>query len=190
MRSLQIFATTLTRAVALATIMLSLGGCAILGPPKDAPTTVSSVDLERYVGKWYEIASFPAFFNRGLTGVTAEYAILPDGKVSVFNRGFKEALDGPESNISGKARVVDTVTKSKLAVRFDQFPTNLFEGQYWIVVLDPDYQYAAVSDPQRSTLFVLSRTPQMDDAVYETILDELTANGFDISKLNRTPQPS
>ena len=84
--------------------------------------------------------------------------------------------------------MVDTATNSKLAVRFDQFPANLFEGRYWIVVLDPDYQFAAVSDPQRSTLFVLSRTPQMDDATYADILSQLEANGFDLSKLKKTEQ--
>jgi len=156
--------------------------------PANAPATVAQVDLAQYAGLWYEVASYPVFFNKGLTGVTAEYGVLPDGRVSVFNRGFKEALDGPESTIRGKARVVDTVTNSKLAVRFDQFPVNFFEGQYWIVVLDPAYQYAAVSDPQRSTLFILSRTPQMDDATYADILAELEANGFDLSKLKKTEQ--
>lgn len=166
---------------------LALPGCQTI--PADAPATVAAVDLEQYVGLWYEIASYPVFFNKDLTGVTAEYTLLEDGKVGVFNRGFKGALDGPESNIEGAARVVDTTTKSKLAVRFNQFPTNLFEGQYWIVVLDDEYQYAAVSDPRRSTLFILSRTPQMDDTTYQSILNELVANGFDTDKLKLTVQP-
>lgn len=165
-----------------------LSGCQLF--VRNPPATVASVDLERYVGRWYEIASYPVFFNQGLTGVTATYALLPDGKVSVFNKGYKGALDGPESSIEGTARVVDTETKSKLAVRFNQFPNNLFEGQYWIVVLDEDYQYAAVSDPQRYTLFILSRTPQMDDATYASILSDLEANGFDISTLKKTEQPA
>lgn len=181
------FVRVSSRLVACAIVALACNGCALLAT--DPPATVSSVDIDRYVGQWYEIASYPVFFNKDLTGVTATYARLDDGRVSVFNRGFKGALDGPESTIRGKARVTDTTTNSKLAVRFDQFPTNLFEGQYWIVVLDPDYQYAAVSDPQRATLFVLSRTPQMDDETYQDILSQLAANGFDTAKLKRTLQP-
>lgn len=178
---------TSSRIAACAVLTLACNGCACLAT--NPPATVASVDIERYVGLWYEIASYPVFFNKDLTGVTATYARLDDGRVSVFNRGFKGALDGPESTIRGKARVTDTTTNSKLAVRFDQFPTNLFEGQYWIVVLDPDYEYAAVSDPQRSTLFILSRTPKLDDETYEEILAQLAANGFDTAKLKRTLQP-
>lgn len=167
-------------------ILVCTSGC--MSVPADAPETVSQVELPRYAGRWYEIASYPVFFNRGLTGVTAEYGVLPDGRVSVLNRGFKDALDGPESSIQGKARVVDPNTNSKLAVRFDQFPNNLFEGDYWIVVLDPDYQFAAVSDPRRYTLFILSRTPQMEESTYDNILGQLESNGFDLSKLKKTEQ--
>ena len=181
-RTRNLFATVLIAGAALFT-----SGCNTI--PDDAPETVPSVDLTRYVGLWYEIASYPVFFNRGLTGVTAEYALLEDGRVSVFNRGFRDSLDGAESNIEGKARVVDTETNSKLAVRFNQFPTNLFEGSYWIVVLDENYTYAAVSDPQRNTLFILSRTPQMDDATYNLIVEQLQQNGFDTEKLKKTLQP-
>jgi len=140
------------------------------------------------VGTWYEIASFPTFFNQGLTGVTATYGLIDANTVSVFNRGFKGSLTGTESNISGKATVVDKTTNSKLEVRFDEFPVSLFPGQYWIVLLDSDYQYAAVSDPARSTLFILSRTPALDADTYASILAQLQANGFDTSKLHLTPQ--
>jgi len=170
--------------------LLALGGlvatgCQTSGPP---PKTVDSVSLERYVGRWYEIASYPVFFNRGLVGVTADYGLLEDGRVSVLNTGFKDTLDGKRETISGAARVVDSATNSKLAVRFDRFPNNLFEGSYWIVALDDDYEYAAVSDSRRFTLFVLSRTPQMEEAVYEEILSQLAENGFDTAKLRRTEQ--
>lgn len=175
-------------ALACLVTALALPGCLRL--PADPPATVSAVDLARYTGLWYEIASYPQFFNRGLAGVTAEYALLDDGRVSVFNRGLRGGLDGPETTIAGKARVVDPATNAKLAVRFDQFPTNLFEGQYWIVLLDPEYQYAAVSDPRRATLFILSRTPQLDPATYQDILAQLAANGFDLTLLRLTEQPA
>lgn len=169
-------------------LSLALTGCAGLrgGTP---PETVPAVDLSRYVGTWYEIASYPQFFNRSLVATTATYALLEDGRVSVFNRGLRNSFDGAESTILGKARVVDTATNSKLAVRFDEFPVNLFEGKYWIVLLEDDYQWAVVSDPARSTLFILSRTAHLDDAVYTDILEQLRAKGFDTDKLHVTPQP-
>lgn len=176
------------RRTAAPLLLLPILAAALAGCPP-GPTTVPEVDLARYVGKWYEIASYEVFFNRGLTGVTAEYALLPDGKVSVFNRGFEDSLDGPESSIKGTARVVDKATNSKLAVRFDQPFGALFEGRYWIVDLDAEnYQWAVVSDPRRFTLFILSRTPQMDPGTLAPILERLAAQKFDLDKLNFTPQ--
>lgn len=169
-------------------LALALSGCAGLrgGTP---PDTVPAVDLSRYVGTWYEIASYPQFFNRGLVATTATYGLLEDGRISVFNRGLRNSFEGAESTILGKARVVDATTNSKLAVRFDEFPVNLFEGKYWIVLLDDDYEWAVVSDPNRSTLFILSRTAHIEDALYQDILEQLRAKGFDTGKLHVTPQP-
>ncbi len=176
---------SLVTLMALPALAAALAGC----PPP--PETVPYVDLSRYVGKWFEIASYEVFFNEGLTGVTAEYGILPDGKISVKNRGFAGSLDGPEDSIEGKARVVDKTTNAKLAVRFNQPFGALFEGSYWIVDLDAEnYEWAVVSDPTRFTLFILSRTPQMDDATLDPILERLADQGFDLDKLNFTPQPA
>lgn len=164
--------------------VVSLGGCKSYGPP---PETVPFVELERYAGLWHEIASNPVFFNRDLVGVTAEYTLREDGRVGVLNRGFKGSLDGPEDSITGKARVVDTATNSKLAVRFDPFFASIFEGSYWIVALDTEnYQYAAVTDKKQMTLFILSRTPSMDTDLYNRILAELAAKQVDISRLRVT----
>ena len=168
---------------ALATVVV-LTGC-----PKNPPTTVSFVDIEKYLGKWYQIAAYEEFFNRDLVGVTADYSLNEDGTIRVFNRGLKGSLDGEEDTIEGVARVVDTETNSKLSVQFN-FPLGrLFKGQYWIVDLDEvDYSYAVVSDSFRSTLFILSRTPQMDQDVYNGIIQRLQANGFDTDPLILTEQ--
>ncbi len=162
---------------------------ALSGCPKNVPETVSFVDLDRYLGLWYQIAAYEEFFNRDLVGVTAEYSRNEDGTIRVFNRGLKGTLDGPEDTIEGVARVEDTETNSKLSVQFN-FPLGrLFRGQYWIVDLDSEeYSYAVVTDSRRSTLFILSRTPQMDQEVYDGIIDRLQANGFDIASLILTPQ--
>jgi len=179
------------RSVHLVLVLLASAGLLTLsGCPMDPPATVPFVDIDRYLGLWYQIAAYEEFFNRDLVGVTAEYSRNKDGSARVLNRGLKGSLDGPEDTIVGKATVVDTESNAKLEVQFD-FPLGaLFKGQYWVVDLDEkDYSYAVVSDSRRSTLFVLCRTPQMDQPVYDGILERLLENGFDTSKLILTEQP-
>ena len=157
-------------------------GCGSLYPPLDV---VESVDLNRYVGTWYEIASYPAPFQSGCTGTTAEYTLRDDGTVKVVNRCYSGSLDGPEKRIEGTARVPDPAESAKLKVSF--FPP--FEGDYWIIDLGPNYEYAVVSGPSRRFLWILSRTPTLDETVYEEILNRLREKGFDPGRLVRTIQP-
>ncbi len=172
-------------------LMMALCAEAFAGcKPSNPPETVAFVEIQRYVGTWYEIARYPQFFERGLVGVTAEYALQNDGTVSVTNRGFKNTLDGSQSSIHGVATVVDTATNAKLSVRFDLFPASLFPGDYWIIELGENYEYAVVSDPRRTTLWILNRTPQMQASVYDGIIASLTDKGFDTTKLELTPQPA
>ena len=172
--------------LAITSCALFLVGCSASNPPD----TVASVDLQRYVGTWYEIARYPKIFELGLVGVTAEYALDNDGTVSVTNRGFMGKLNGSESTIHGVATVVDKTSNAKLSVKFDPFPASLFPGDYWIIELGQNYEYAVVSDPKRATLWILSRTPQMDFSVYNGIIASLNEKGFDTKKLKLTPQPS
>jgi apolipoprotein D and lipocalin family protein len=161
-----------------------LGGCPSYGP---APATVPHVDLTKYVGLWHEIASNPAFFNKNLVAVTAEYTANPDGTINVLNKGHANTANGPESSITGTARVVDTVTNSKLSVQFSVPFGWLFRGKYWIVYLDDqNYQYAVVTDNRQATLFVLSRDPAMSTQLYNTILTQLQANHIDTTRLRIT----
>ena len=148
-------------------------------------TTVSRVDLNRYLGKWYEIASYPAWFQKECTGSTAEYTFLPDGRIGVINRCFKRSLDGPLKESTGKAEIVDPNTNARLKVCFF-WP---FKGDYWIIDLDDDYQWAVVGVPSRKYLWILSRTPILDDAVYQGILNRLVSQGYDPNRLRLTPQP-
>jgi apolipoprotein D and lipocalin family protein len=147
-------------------------------------TVVESVDLQRYLGKWYEIASYPAWFQKGCTASTADYRLLPDGKIQVVNRCHKDSLDGPLKESKGKAEVVDTATNAKLKVWFF-WP---FKGNYWIIDLDPDYQWAVVGEPSRKYLWVLSRTPSLDEATYQEIIERLPQKGYDPSVLRKTAQ--
>lgn len=151
--------------------------------------TVPYVNVERYMGLWYQISAYETSFNQGLVGVTAEYTLLADGSVQVFNQGFQDELDGPIDEILGNAVVVDEATNSRLKVSFPGVP-NFPWANYLVVILDEEnYQYAVVTDPFKYTLFVLSRTPQMEDELYAGILEKLQQEGFNTDKLLLTPQP-
>ena len=153
---------------------------------KPSLNVVESVDLQRYLGNWYEIASYPAWFQKGCTGSTAEYTLMPDGRIQVINRCRKKSLDGPLKESKGKAEVVDLATNAKLKVWFF-WP---FKGNYWIIELDDDYRWAVVGEPGRKYLWILSRTPVMDETVYEGILSRLPQKGYDPGRLQLTPQPA
>jgi apolipoprotein D and lipocalin family protein len=170
------------RPPVLAAALLAACAHAPAGPPL---RTVEKVDLTRYAGKWYEIATIPMSFQKGCTGVTATYTLRPDGDVDVVNTCRKETLDGPERQATAKAWSVDP-SNAKLVVRFF-WP---FTGDYWIIDLDPDYRWAVVGHPSREYLWVLSRTPQLDEATYDGILARLRAQGYDVTKLVKTPQPA
>jgi len=153
-------------------------------------TTVPYVDIERYMGLWYQISAYETSFNAGLVGVTAEYTLLADGSVQVYNKGFKETLGGPIDEILGNAVVVDEASNARLKVSFPGVP-NFPWANYLIVVLDSEnYQYAVVTDPLRYTLFVLSRTPQLPAETYSMILGQLQDQGINTDKLLLTPQPA
>jgi len=148
--------------------------------------TVPSVDLERYVGTWYEIASYPAWFQKNCTAVTAEYSLRDDGLMEVVNSCRKKTLDGKLKRSKGRAKIVDSESNAKLKVSF----FGPFWGPYWIIDLADDYQWAVVGVPSRKYLWILSRTLQMDEEVYTDILDRLIDQGYDPSRLAKTLQPT
>ncbi len=165
-----------------------LAGFAMVAPSRAADTpleVVESVDLDRYLGRWYEIASYPAWFQKNCTAVTADYSLRDDGVIEVVNSCRKGALDGKLKQSKGRAKVVDRETNAKLKVSF----FGPFWGPYWIIDLDPEYQWAVVGAPNRKYLWILSRTPQMDEELYEEIVSRLPAKGYDPGGLNRTLQP-
>lgn len=146
--------------------------------------TVPFVDLKRYSGKWYEIASYPQRFQEGCHCTTAEYTPTDKGYVIVENRCNKDSVNGKQSYIKGKAFVEKNSGNAKLKVQFF-WP---FRGKYWIIDLADDYSYAVVSHPNRKYLWILSRTAKMDGSVYEGIISRLKSKGFDLGKLKKTVQ--
>jgi apolipoprotein D and lipocalin family protein len=146
---------------------------------------VPFVDIRKYIGTWYEIATIPQRFQKGCVGVTAQYSLREDGDIEVINTCRQGTLDGKVRAVHGKAWVMDKKTNAKLRVRFF-WP---FSGAYWIIGLDADYQWAIVGHPNRNYLWILSRTPRMEDALYEELLKLIAAKGYDLSKIKRTLQP-
>jgi apolipoprotein D and lipocalin family protein len=168
---------------------LTLGGCSkttterLSLPPLQ---TVPRVEVDRYVGTWYEIASFPQSFQEGCTGTTATYKVRDDGELDVINRCHLDSLKGELDEAKGRARIVDSKTNAKLEVSF----FRPFWGDYWVVELGDDYQYAVVGHPSRDYLWILSRTPQMDDSLYKHLIVKLQASGYETQRLVKTLQPS
>ncbi|OGS19853.1 MAG: hypothetical protein A2252_04995 [Elusimicrobia bacterium RIFOXYA2_FULL_39_19] len=146
--------------------------------------TFAYVDVSRCNGRWYEIAKYPNFFQRGLIAGTADWSIDPDGDIRVYFIGKKGNLKGKEIKSKLKGWVSDKQTNTKFVIRFF-WP---FSGEYCLIDVGKDYEYAVVSKPSRKHLWILSRTPQMDEQVYQKILDSLKEQCFDLEKLTRTPQ--
>ena len=146
--------------------------------------TVPNVDLDRYTGTWYEIASFPQRFQKGCHCTTATYTQSDKGYIIVENRCNRDSVNGKPSTIKGKAFVDEGSGNAKLKVQFF-WP---FKGKYWIIDLAQDYSYAVVGHPNRKYLWILSRTPKMADDVYRGITGRLKENGFDTGKLQPTQQ--
>jgi apolipoprotein D and lipocalin family protein len=166
--------------VLVAALLNPLCGCGsgleALFPPLD---TVANVDLNRYTGKWYEIARYPNWFQSGCASSTAEYTANADGTIRVFNTCL--TADGSvNSTIQGTARVVDQSTNAKLKVTFPSIP---FPADYWIIQLGDNYEYAVVGEPTRTNLFILSRTPTLGQDTLDAILAQLTDQGYDAARL-------
>jgi apolipoprotein D and lipocalin family protein len=142
------------------------------------------VDLKRYIGTWYEIARFPNSFQEGCVGTSATYTLREDGKINVLNQCRRGTLNGEISSAKGTAWVVDEKTNAKLKVSFF-WP---FSGHYWIIDLGENYEYAVVGHPDRKYLWILSRSLEMDEELYNRIIERLKLQLYDTSRLMKTLQ--
>lgn len=151
--------------------------------------TVAAVDLQRYAGKWYEIAKFPNRFQKDcIADTSAEYRARADGNIDVINRCKTNA---GSDEAQGEARVVAGSNNSKLQVRFAPSWLSwlpMVWGDYWILELDPQYTLVTVGTPSRDYLWILSRTPTVSEEQYENAVDNATKQGFDTSRLVKTRQ--
>lgn len=164
-------------------LLLPASGCTFLGQGDYASLeTVPFVDLDRYVGTWYEIASLPVSQQEGCFCTRAEYSFLEDGVIKVVNSCRKDSLGGKLATAEGKAFVVPNSNNAKLKVQFF-WP---FRGDYWVLALDEDYRHAVIGTPNRKYFWILSRTTTMEEALLSDLLQLVKDRGFDISKAQRT----
>lgn len=174
--------------VVAALACLCLSAC-VLPPDRlagdDPPPVVGAVDLERYSGRWFEIARYDVRFQRGCEGVTAQYQPMENGEIEVINACRRGGLDGELDTVTGRARIVDGSNGAKLKVSFFG---PFFFGDYWVIDLAEDYSWAVVSEPRGRFLWLLSRTPQMDQDVLDARLAWLSAQGYDTRALRFTEQ--
>ncbi|MBK1681379.1 lipocalin family protein [Rhodocyclus tenuis] len=184
---MHIFRPATCRALLLAAALVFAQPAAAEETLTPAPTatpvrSVPAVDLSRYLGKWYEIASFPLFFQRVCRGDTrAEYALRDDGDISVLNRC--RTADG-FAQVSGRAWAVEGAGNAQLKVQFF-WP---FRANYWVIGLDPDYRWAVVGNPNRRYLWILSRTPVLPAELLSAALQSAAEQGYDLEQLRYTVQ--
>ncbi|XP_022729678.1 temperature-induced lipocalin-1-like [Durio zibethinus] len=151
---------------------------------------VKNLDINRYMGRWYEIASFPSRFQpRNGENTRATYTLNEDGTVHVLNETF---TDGKRGFIEGTAYKADPKSdEAKLKVKFyvpPFLPIIPVVGDYWVLYIDDDYQYALIGQPSRKYLWILCRQTHMDDEIYNQLVQKAKDEGYDVSKLHKTPQ--
>jgi apolipoprotein D and lipocalin family protein len=151
---------------------------------------IESLDIPRYMGRWYEIAKYPNWFQkRCVSNTTAEYSLESDGTVKVVNQCIQE--DERLNIVIGSAHQDEHDRSSKLKVRFAPQWLSFVPfvwGNYWVIDLDKDYSVSVVSEPKREYLWILSRKPQMNEVQYSMLLMKLKTLGFDISRIEKTNQ--
>ena len=183
--------TILAALLALLALSATFAHAAEAAPPP-APNlaTIASLDLPRYMGTWYEIAKFPNSFQKKCVADTrADYSLRPDGKLQVINRC--RMANGEVNEAIGAARQMGGANSPKLEVRFAPAWLSfipLVWGDYWVIDLDLAYQLVAVSEPEREYLWVLSRTVKVVPAAYDALLARLASQGFDLKRLELSPQ--
>jgi apolipoprotein D and lipocalin family protein len=142
------------------------------------------IDFDRYVGVWFEQARFENFFEKGCAGVSSAYSKKPEGGLRVINRCFQDGLDGAQKTAEGSAWAPDPKQPGKLKLQFF-WP---FSGDSWVLEVAPDYSWALVGNPAKSSAWVLSRKRQIDETLYSTLVEKLRARGYEVDKLIRVAQ--
>lgn len=176
-------------AFALLGASLLLGACATIPRPgpvgnSNVPQPAKSVDVDRYMGKWYEQFRYEASFQKDMDAVSADYSLNADGTVRVVNRGRKGGASGKWKEAVGKAKVVDPATNAKLKVSF----FGPFYGDYWVLDHADDYEWSIVGEPSGRYLWVLTREARPSPEQLRTLQDRVVSLGYDWSLVRVTKQ--
>ena len=164
-------------------IGLSLISCKMQKSKIDK-TVVEQLDIEKYLGTWYEIARYDHSFERGLVGVKANYSMRADGKIKVLNSGYKDSLEGKFSEAIGKAKIPNSNIPSKLKVSFFW----IFYGDYFVMELDENYQWAVIGSSSDKYLWILRRSPQIKKETYTELTNKLKKRAYEVSNLIKVAQ--
>jgi apolipoprotein D and lipocalin family protein len=169
-------------------VITALLGSMLMGACSSNPPleTVSNVDLKRFQGKWYEIAKLPRPTQADCYGTIAQYTQTSSTTMNFVHQCNLGSLSGPLHESSADAVVNDTSATAKLSVNFG----GGFYGDYWVIDLGENYQYAVVGHPTRQFLWIISRTPSLDQPTLDGILQRAKDKGFDVQQLQYTQQPT
>ena len=160
--------------------LLALAACGTVQRDQSVPIqAVGQLDVDRYLGHWYEIARYPNWFERGCVGVTADYALRDDGQIAVTNTCREETLDGAVSVANGVARIE---APGELTVTFTPW-LPFARGDYWVLYVTPDYSMAVIGNPAGRTGWILARTPSIDVTTRAQAEAALRANGYRLEGL-------
>ena len=177
-------------SIILAFSLAGLSGVYAQNKGKTAIKAVPRVDLNRYAGKWYEIAKYPNKFQKQCVGnTTAEYSIKSNGRIEIVNECVRK--NGTKDRAVGEAKIADKRSNAKLKVRFAPGLFSILPfvwGDYWVIELDDQYQYAVIGEPRRDYFWILSRQAEIDDATLQAILRRAEAVGYNPGKVERTRQ--
>ena len=173
-------------SLAAAMAIMAVVGCVSTPPKEMEPVKLAgSLDVDRYLGRWYEIARYQSGFEKNIYGATAEYSLRKDGKIQVVNSGFKNSLDGKYTEVKAVAWIPDPAVPAALKVRF----FRLFAADYLVIGLDDKhYEWAIVGNNSRNFLWFLARTPVIDDTLYAKMEEIARSQGFDTTTLFKVPQ--
>jgi len=171
----------------LVSAVFTTTSCATTSFAQDPLDLVSELDLQRYLGQWYEVARYQHAFEKSLVGATAEYFLRDDGQIQVLNSGFRNTLDGKYTSVKAVAWRPDDSIPGALKVKF----FGLFTSDYLVFGLDEvDYQWALVGNNSRDFIWFLSRTPEVSLQLLDHMRDIAIEQGYDLSELYLVPQKS
>ena len=174
------------------TLLLIISSACAWGQTSAPLKSIASLDVPRYLGRWYEIAKFPNWFQKKcVSDTSADYALQPDGTISVLNQCRR--ADGEFDKALGQARQIGGANSAQLQVRFAPSWLTFLPFvwvDYWVVDLDDSYELVAVSEPKRDYLWILSRTPQVDSARYAALIERMNAMGLETGRLEMTRHPA